>query len=64
MSSANRAISCDTVGSDPTRPNTPGCARAEHPGLRAQHRDISGRVPAERDRDREIQHDLARIPAL
>jgi hypothetical protein len=35
--------------------------RAEHPGLGAQHRDITGGVPAERDRDREIGHDLPRI---
>ena len=35
--------------------------RAEHPGLGAQHRDIAGGVPAERDRDRQIGHDLPRI---
>ena len=35
--------------------------RAEHPGLRAQHRDIAGGVPAQRDRDGEIGHDLPRI---
>ena len=35
--------------------------RAEHPGLGAQHRDIAGGVPAQRDRDRQIQHDLARV---
>ena len=35
--------------------------QAEHPGLRAQHRDVTGGVPTERDRDRQIRDDLTRI---
>jgi hypothetical protein len=34
---------------------------AEHRRLGAQHRHVAGGVAAERDRDREIQHDLARV---
>ncbi len=35
--------------------------RPEHPRLGAQHRQVAGGVPTQRDRDREIQHDLARV---
>jgi len=48
-------ISRDTFGSEATGPNTPG--------LRTEHRDIAGSIAAEsdRDRDREIGHDLPGI---
>ena len=35
--------------------------QAEHPRLGAQHREIAGGVPTQRDRHRQIQHDLPRI---
>ena len=35
--------------------------RAEHFRLSAQHRDVGQTIPAQRDRDREVQHHLARI---
>jgi hypothetical protein len=43
---ARVGISRDTVGVRNHRP--------EHPGLSAQHRDVAGGVPAQRDRDREV----------
>ncbi len=40
-----------------------GCHRTEHGRLGRQHADIGQTIPAHRQRDRQIQHDLARIVA-
>ena len=41
----------------PSDPRPP----ARTPGLGTQYRDVTRGVPAERDRDRQVQHDLARV---
>jgi hypothetical protein len=56
-----RLVGVAGQGRDQPRHRRIGGDPAEHPGLSAQYRDVAGGVPTQRDRDRQIRHDLPRI---